>query len=198
MGIILLGALLAMAPSSAVAQVISDSCAFIVSCKGAQVGEVTFSLKSASGDCAEDDMSVSMTRHGKTKKLKIPENWYYEIENVGDIVSECKTQKNKEYPIFPIAPGRAMMFLLDSGRPTYSSVSVAIIDLAHATVIESHKLESTMRDSIGIFRTKDGFKLPLIRDNLSQARCDCDASVVEGWMELKWKRGKLEKSWMRN
>jgi len=179
-------------PVQGIAQT-KQACDFSVQCQF-QKQAFSISFKSPSKDCSSDDQEIFLQANGKTSKLKLPPQWYYDISNVGNQSTSCKSGY-EEYPLFPLEGSQALLVLRWSDRPGYDKVGVAVLDLAKSAVSDFQILGSSEKTSTGVLVEGKKFKIQLVQEDLKQMRCDCDAAFVEGWMEFWVANGKIEKSW---
>jgi hypothetical protein len=168
-------------------------CDFSLKCKtGKSQFNITFN--SPSSDCTFDDTVVKMN----DKKLLVPGDWYFDVQNVGPEKGICSYGPDNDYPIFALGNDQALMFLKSSGRPGFDVIAAVLLDLKQNAVMDYKKLDRSVRNSFGPVKTKIGFKLPLVKSHIKGMRCDCDAAYIEGWMEVTAEKGKLQTSWLKD
>lgn len=161
--------------------------------------EATLTFESRSHDCLEDDVTVTLDTKPEPTRLDLPPAWYYDVSNTGNRRTVCRSTTYPEYPAFPLAGNRLLLFLRRNGRPGLDVLSAAVVDLATGRILDSATLGETLRSSLGVLGTKAGFQLPVVRDVLESVRCDCDAALVEGWLEIEvGKDGRLKKGWTKD
>jgi hypothetical protein len=186
--------LLTMAAVTAAAEEPRPVCDFEVRCESVSPA---FSLRfhSPSNECTEDDMTITFKSGAKESRLPLPEAWYSEVVHVGNEPSVCPGTVYKEYPVFMVGKGRALVFLRYSGRPHYDKLSAALLDTEKGLVIDKQELGVIRAESTGILSKDGAYHVQLVKDFIKEMRCDCDASFVEGWMEIRVKGDKIEKRW---
>jgi len=189
--------ILCLAPASAFAQPKPkpEACDFSIQCK-APNSNFSVSFKSRSKDCTEDDQEAFLETGGKSAKLNLPAAWYLDTTNVGNLAATCKAGDD-EYPLFPAGGSQYLLVLRSSDRPNLDKVSVALLDVAQSKVLDVQTLGASEKLSTGVLSDGKIFKIQLVKDNLKEMRCDCDAAFVEGWMEFQALNGKIEKHWAR-
>ena len=167
---------------------------FSIECK---IPKQTFSIiiSSPSNDCANDDQEIYLKANGKKSKLQIPNAWFYDIDNVGNQPTFCKSGY-LEYPLFHIEGSQVLIILRSNNRPNFDKIAAAIIDVSTAKVLDYQMLGESQKFSTGILVKGNKFKVQLIKKYLKEMRCDCDASIIEGWLEFQAINGKIQKHWL--
>ena len=176
---------------SALAQT-STKCDFEVKCESFKL-----TFKSSSGECVEDDSLVSLTTSSNPtpRKLNLTPAWFYEMYNVGNLKSQCSSTNYKSYPSFDF--GKQKLILLRSNaRPGFDQLQAILLDTKSGNLVHNLDLGRYMRNTLGVLKTKKGFKLQMIKGNLQQMDCDCDAAILEGWMEVRVVKNKITKNWL--
>jgi len=176
------------------AQKNENQCDFTIKCQSPKQA-FSIILHSPSNDCTNDDQEIYLQTNGKKTKLQLLRAWYFDIDNVGNQPSVCKSGY-PEYPLFPLVGSQVLMILRSSNRPNYDEVTAAIIDVSKAKVLDYQILGTSQKRSTGVLINGNKFKIQLVKEYLKEMRCDCDAAFVEGWMEFQIINGKIQKHWL--
>lgn len=188
--------LLCLFPLLFFAQKAEDKCGFSVE---SHIPEQTFSIVfySPSNDCTNDDQEIYLQTKGKKTRLILPKAWYYDIDNVGNQPSYCKSGY-PEYPLFHLEGSRILIILRSNNRPNQDNIAAAIIDVSTSKVLDYQMLGESQKLSTGVLVRGKKYHIQLIRTYLKEMRCDCDASIVEDWLEFQASNGRIKKRWIKN
>lgn len=167
-------------------------CNFALSCSH-QGRAFALAMKSASGECPEDDMTIALdgvTLGGLAK------GWYLPVGNVGPITPVCSLPDGQGYPAFALDDAHVLFVFEKSGRPGYDTLAAAVLDVKQRRLVTSLELGASKNKAVAVLPTAKGFRVRVVREHLAQVRCDCDAAFVDAWKELRFVGGKLQAEWM--
>ena len=170
----------------------SDKCNFEITCEN----EFKLEFKSKSGSCVEDDTSIQFSNSKITVSIPGRMAWYYEMENIGNSESTCKSTHYPSYPLF-IKKDQALVFIRKNGRPGYDLIVAILIDSKTGNVLDDVEIGRYMRSTFGILKYKNGYKMRMVSGSTKDMKCDCDASTDEAWIEVKIENNKIKKNWLK-
>lgn len=168
-----------------------SSCDFALSCSH-QGRAFTLSMKSASGDCPEDDMGVSVDG---VPLEGLARAWYLPIGNVGPIAPVCNLPDRQGYPAFALDDVHVLFVFEKSGRPGYDTLAAAVLDVKQRRLVATLELGESKNKAVAVLPAAKGFRVRVVKEHLAQVRCDCDAAFVDAWKELSFAGGKLQAVW---
>ena len=171
----------------------SEKCNFEITCEN----KFKLEFKSKSGNCADDDTSIQFNHENTSNPLSITPAWFYEMENIGNIESTCKSTHYQSYPIF-IKNDQALIFIRKNNRPGYDLILAILINSKSGKVLDNVELGQYMRSTFGLVKYKAGYKMRMVSGSNKDMRCDCDASFDEGWLEVKIEKNKIKKNWINH
>ena len=180
--------LILWAPQVATVGTFDKKCGFTLRCEN-DGKKFSIAFKSASGDCNEDDMSVSFTAGDSTQKLALKTDQYFYTDHISKTqpsICQGEGQVNR-FAAYSIGGNRALLFLRSSGRPGYDHVLTVLLDLQAGKVLDVKDLGPSKSDFVAVLKTEKGFKVRIVRDSLSfhkDVTCDCDAPFVDDWLEV--------------
>ncbi|MBC7712443.1 MAG: hypothetical protein H7177_03845 [Rhizobacter sp.] len=163
----------------------------------------SFSLdfSSPSKDWTEDDMAITFIKSNEAGKvLKVPAKTFYYTDNISKTQDAlCKNDKQvNTFAAYTVNENLMVMFVKSSGRPGLDMVHAILVDTKEGAVVDSKELGRSKNHYVAVLKAKNGFKLRLARDSKSLNKlvtCDCDASIVDDWMEITFKKNKIISSW---
>jgi hypothetical protein len=169
-----------------------------------QLGTHSFSVSfdSESDDCPEDDMRVSVDVAGRQSALSLKKAWYSSISNIANGESICRLPGDSPAgagPVsaFAVGPQQALVFFTSSGRPGYDSVGVMLLDVATGKLLDARQsLGKSKEPTVAVLKTRTGFKLRLVKEHLSEVRCDCSAAFADAWMSVEVVNSRIKVRWM--
>lgn len=157
-------------------------------------------FKSASGDAAEDDMSVSIkTTSGKIVTLPIKPALYTSRGSVSEVKNLCadpKTGGLDSLVAFPIRENMVLLWLSSDGRPSYNILSLALVDIEQGKVLDYLDTKSAIKDvnnsrMLVTRKAKDGYHVRLIGEWLKDTGLDSAETAIEYWMLVRVRNGKI-------
>ena len=162
----------------------------------------TFELifKSASGDVAEDDMSVSIkTTSGKIASLPIKPALYTSRGSVSEVKNLCadpKTGGLDSLVAFPISENTVLVWLSSDGRPFFNILSLVLVDIEQGKVLDYLDTKTAIKDvnnsrMLVTRKAKDGFQVRLIGEWLKDTGLDTAETAIEYWVSVKVQNGKI-------
>ncbi len=173
----------------------SDKCGFEITCK-AEDKEFSLQISSPSKDCSNDDNIIIFRNKKISQQLKVSAAWYYDIDNVGNEVSFCKSSSYSEYPLFILDSKSALIILRTNNRPDSDAITAVLIDITTGQVLDQKILGVSTRNSTGLLKSNSDFLIPLREKNIKEMRCDCDAGDIERWMKISNINGKIRSDWI--
>jgi len=183
-----------------------DRCHFYLECSPPGQDKFSIELKSVSGDCSEDDMEVYLNKKNQKLKMNIkPELFYYtdHISKTQPSICKGKDKKGKaklwSFAAYMVSKNEALFFIKSNGRPGYDNVNAMLMNVISGQVVDWKTLGGSKNSFILVLKSKNGFKLRIVNNSLSLAGktfCDCDAAVVDAWLEILVKKGKIITRWI--
>jgi len=135
--------LLLLFPSMAFAQDMNDVLAtgqfdFTVACR---MGNQDFSIAVTSPSKApdNDDMLVRFQSGAAQSQWKLPQGWYFELANGGNVPTPCRGTKGKPYPLFQISDHTALMLLKMSDRPNPDVINAVLFDFKTGEILDNQR-----------------------------------------------------------
>ena len=173
----------------------AGQCTFQMKCEqGKQTSAIEF--KSPAGDCLEDDMQASVTVVGKSEPLAFPPKWYSPVVHMLKTKSDCRDGDEAVAGFF-LDDNHLLFFVTASGRPGYDNIVAALVNVKEKKLLHQLDLGKSKETLIPVLKTKNGYKLRVVREFLSDVMCDCSAGFTDDWMEVRLVNGKLQTAWMK-
>jgi hypothetical protein len=177
-----------------------EGCEFTLACEnGGKKFSLTF--KSVAGECTEDDMKLSFESEGKSHDLGIKPDWYDFTDHISKTQESICSQGLHAFTAYSLDSKTAILFVKENNRPGYDLVTVILLDTQNEKTLDTKKLGETRNNYIAVLKTKNGFKVRIVRDSLSfhkEVMCDCDAPFVDDWMGVQMtKDHKIKADWLK-
>ncbi|MEJ0009933.1 MAG: hypothetical protein WDN72_05060 [Alphaproteobacteria bacterium] len=152
-------------------------------------------------NCLGDDMTITLKRDGRTRRLPIPKGWFYgaKNENLTDNISICKTDAiaNNNYNAFALGKDMMVLFLRGDHRPGLDIISAAVINTRSGNLVDYRVIGETKDAFSAFLRTEKGYRIQLAKP-LPGVYCDCAESYADEWMEIDFSpQGKIDSHWLR-
>ena len=170
---------------------------FSLNCKQ---GDARFAVafQSASGEAAEDDMSISLVKDQASVKLPIEQGWFHAVAQQSKMPAACTLKSANEgaYPAF-IHGSTLALFVVRDGRPGYPRLELALIELSSLKLIDFQSL-GEMKTAFPVIQPDgEGYKVRVVRET-NAAHCDCAEAYGDDWKTIAIKNTKIETQWLRN
>ena len=157
-------------------------------------------FKSASGDAAEDDMSVSIkTTRGKIVPLMLKPALYTSRGSVSEVKNLCadpKTGGLDSLVAFPIHENTVLLWLASDGRPFFNILSLVLVDIEQGKVIDYLDTKTAIKDvnnsrMLVTRKAKDGYQVRLIGEWLKNTGLDTAETAIEYWVSVAVQNRKI-------
>jgi hypothetical protein len=158
---------------------------------------VSLEFKSASGDFTADDMSIFVKSLGTIKKLPIKSGWFHRTSQASTMASACTSQdqENTAYPAFFINDSLLALFIVRDGRPGYSTLELAFIQLETKELLDIQVL-GLMKTAFPVIQAyHNGYKVRVVRET-NVANCDCAEAYVDAWKAIEVQHNKIVSQWL--
>jgi hypothetical protein len=169
----------------------STKCDFTIKCDN-----FSLEFKSPTGDCTEDDTNVSRVVDGQKEKFPIEAAWFYDVLNVSNPKSSCSSSTYGSYPAFDVGAAK-LIFVRKNGRPGHDLILALLVDTKTGAFLHQLDLGAYMRNTLGILKSKRGFRLRVVSGFIKEMNCDCDAALEESWLEVRVHNNKITKHWIK-
>jgi hypothetical protein len=169
----------------------NTKCDFTIKCEN-----FNLEFKSPTGDCTEDDTIVTKVVNGQKEKFPIETGWFYDVSNVSNLKSKCSSSTYDSYPAFDVGAAK-LIFVRKNGRPGHDRILAILVDAKTGTFLHQLDLGTYMRNTLGILKSKRGFRLRIVSGFIKEMNCDCDAAQEESWLEVRVHNNQLSKHWIK-
>lgn len=154
----------------------------------------TLTFASRSGDPYEDDMSITLRLGDRELPLDVEPNLFIPRMLLANTPSLCR-----EGAALDLGSGRVAFLLAESGRPQTEQLDVVLVDLRSMKVLDRRmRLGALKGESVIAGRPVAAgvYDLRVTREYLRNA-CDCEEALIDDWMRVSVRGGKLWTRWAR-
>lgn len=166
----------------------------IEQCHTADGTPFTVTFASRSGDSYEDDMTVTLRLGERELPFDVEPNLFIQRMLLANTPSLCR-----DGAALDMGAGRVAFLLAESGRPQTEQLDLVLVDLGSMKVLDRKMRLGALKGESVIAAKPVGagvYDVRVTREYLQNA-CDCEEALIDDWMRISVRNGKLWTRWAR-
>jgi len=167
-----------------------------VHCTLADSEKFSLDFHSISQDITNDDMQVTLRlASGKPVTLPLPLAWYHPVAWTGGADSRCDG-----IVATPAGPHRVLLWLAADDRPSYSQLTLVLVDLVDGRMLAQRDrvgaIKSSEEDAHLVIRHQaGGYEVRIVRDVLTKTNDDSAYNYIEDWLRVGVTGQRIDTVW---
>jgi hypothetical protein len=150
------------------------------------------SFRSRSGDPFEDDMQVGLrSGTGPLHLLSLPAALYHpspSVSNAQNLCAQAGDSYSASFTAHAVGDGRVLLWLRKDDRPFFDTLTLALVDLKTATLLDWRETGQEIKDSgeqrLTIQQDTRGFRVRLVGEWLQNTGTDTAENAIETWVPV--------------